>query len=70
MTRKEFENIIAFCVLMQGDGGLMMKYPNYVKYCLKNVDVYALDRMDFSQYEQYMDKWKGHMPKFEGDDKV
>jgi len=66
MTRREFENIIAFCILMQDGNGIMAKYPRYVIDCFERREHVKLDTIDTHICHQYMHEWKDHIPKFEG----
>jgi len=61
MKRMDFENLIAFCILMQNNRGIMDKAPMYVleKYEMKNPSL--LDHTNGAIWLSYMEKWKSHI---------
>ena len=70
MTENKFKNLIAFCVLMENNEGILKKSPDYViekfnRYIGQDLDEFnwGLDVNNKRKLEAYMFAW-GHHLKF------
>jgi hypothetical protein len=62
---KDILNIIAFCILMENDGGILDKSPDYVKEKFKrysngkdNEWMWGLDENNFQKLKEWAKKWQ------------
>lgn len=65
MNNKSMHNIVAFCALMQNEGGILEKSPDYImekfdRYCLsRRCDSwkFGLDTQNSARVIEWMVKW-------------
>ena len=65
MDNDDFRNLIAFCILMEGNGGIVEKAPNYVTEKFARRDLSMLDDANLAKYFQYVNKWTPYLPREE-----
>jgi len=72
MTRNQFKNLVAFCILMEGSGGILEKSPSYVEEKFNRYVTrisssrttseeeyrWGLDHSNESILKHYLKKWK------------
>lgn len=60
------KNIVAFCILMQGNGGIISKSPAYIeekftRYCQSEIEheyEWGLDDENKKKLKEWIDKWR------------
>lgn len=66
MTKLELQQLVAFCILMQGNDGILGKAPSYLAekyYMCTKIDTepiirQLLDSNNQSIYDEYMEMWR------------
>lgn len=71
-TRREFMNLVSFCMIMESEQGIMDKDPSYVleKFHIKCPGATALVQLDHwnkKKYEKYVERWGDYIDSLFGD---
>lgn len=63
MTKKEFKDLICFCILMQNNCGIIGKAPSYVieKYKTRDEGKALLDYFNEAIFNDYIDLWQSYI---------
>ena len=61
MSKEQLKNLVAFCILMENDKGIITKSPDYIreKYerYMGGFAISALDSLNMQKYKDYIKMW-------------
>ena len=57
MENQEFINLVCFCILMEGNEGILGKSPSYIREKIKRADPASLDDFNLQKFKEYMTRW-------------
>lgn len=68
MYYDEFVRLVSFCILMEANGGILGKSPDYVLEKYETRDPASLDLQNEDKLQRYLALWRGYLPPMEGQD--